>query len=53
MACITREGRTLADCTPGVFRMLKKRRWIASRDGAPYRITRDGLAAVRAQLDNR
>jgi uncharacterized protein YjhX (UPF0386 family) len=27
--------------------------FILSRDGGPYRITRDALAAVRAQLDNR
>ena len=51
--CITRDGWRLADCTLGVFRRLKRRRLIRSESGAPYRITREGLAAVRAQLDNR
>ncbi|NWG54625.1 MAG: YjhX family toxin [Hydrogenophilaceae bacterium] len=51
--CFNRDGWLLADCTLGVFAKLRKRRFIASRDGAPYRITREGLAAVRAQLDNR
>ncbi|HYE49709.1 MAG TPA: YjhX family toxin [Azospirillaceae bacterium] len=51
--CITREGWTLADCTPAIFHKLRRRGLIASRDGMPYRITREGLAAVRAQLDNR
>jgi len=36
-----------------VFRKLRRRRFIRSEDGGPYRITREGLAAVRAQLDNR
>jgi uncharacterized protein YjhX (UPF0386 family) len=51
--CFTREGFVLADCTPGVFRRLKRRRLIASQGGQPYRISRDGLAAVRPQLDQR
>ncbi len=51
--CLTRDGWLLLDCTLPVFRKLKSRRLIASRDGGPYRITRDGLAAVRSQLDNR
>ncbi len=51
--CITRDGWKLADCTLGVFRRLKRRRLIRSESGAPYRITREGLAAVRSQLDNR
>jgi uncharacterized protein YjhX (UPF0386 family) len=51
--CLTRDGWLLVDCTLSVFRKLKSRRLIASRDGGPYRITRDGLAAVRSQLDNR
>jgi uncharacterized protein YjhX (UPF0386 family) len=51
--CITRDGWRLADCTLAVFRKLRRRRFVRSEDGRPYRITRDGLAAVRAQVDNR
>jgi uncharacterized protein YjhX (UPF0386 family) len=51
--CFNRDGFRLQDCTLGVFRRLKRRRLIASQAGQPYRITRAGLAAVRAQLDNR
>ncbi|MES1200448.1 MAG: YjhX family toxin [Pseudomonadota bacterium] len=51
--CFNRDGWRLADCTLAIFRKLRQRGFIASHDGKPYRITRDGLAAVRAQLDNR
>lgn len=51
--CITRDGWRLADCTLATFRKLRRRRLIRSEQGMPYRITREGLAAVRAQLDNR
>lgn len=51
--CFTRDGHVLTDCTLGLFRRLKRRRLIASMGGQPYRITRLGLDAVRAQLDNR
>jgi len=50
--CLTREGWRLSDCTLALFARLRRRRFIASREGGPYRITREGLAAVRAQLDN-
>ena len=53
MDCITRDGWRLSDCTLAVFRKLKKRGFIRSEDGRPYRVTRDGLYAVRAQVDNR
>ena len=51
--CFNRDGYRLADCTLPVFTRLRRRRLIISRSGGPYRITRDGLLAVRAQLDNR
>ena len=51
--CFTRDGFGLTDCTLGLFRKLKRRGLIGSRDGGPYRITRAGLDAVRSQLDNR
>lgn len=51
--CLTRDGWRLADCTLPVFGRLRRRGFIMSHAGGPYRITRDGLAAVRAQLDNR
>lgn len=51
--CFNRDGYLLSDCTMALFRKLKRRRLIASSGGAPYRITRLGLDAVRAQADQR
>ena len=51
--CKTRDGFVLNDCTLAVATRLKKRRFIRSVGGRPYRITRLGLAATRPQLDNR
>lgn len=51
--CFTREGYVLTDGTLAVFQRLRRRGFIASHGGGPYRITRGGLGAVRAQLDNR
>lgn len=51
--CFNRDGWVLSDCTPGIFHKLRRRGLIASRDSGPYQITRLGLGAVRAQLDNR
>lgn len=51
--CVTREGWTLASCRTDIFAKLRKRRLIRSRGGGPYRITREGLTAVRAELNQR
>jgi uncharacterized protein len=51
--CVTRDGWTLSDCDVTVFKSLKKKRMIASRNGGPYQITREGLVNLRSQLDNR
>jgi hypothetical protein len=51
--CFTREGWRLSDCRMDVFQRLRRRQLIASQGGAPYRISRLGLAAVRAQFDQR
>lgn len=51
--CYTRDGHVLADCHLALFRRLKGRGLIASMAGQPYRITRLGLDAVRAQVNNR
>ena len=53
VVCFTRDGFGLSDCTLAVFKHLKGRRLIESRDGGPYRISRAGRLAVRAQFDNR
>jgi len=36
-----------------VFKTLKRNRLVASREGGPYHITREGLERLRPQLDNR
>lgn len=51
--CLNRDGWRLEDCSLSVFQRLRRRRLIRSENGGPYRIAREGLAAVRAQLDNR
>lgn len=51
--CITRDGWTAASCRMDIFLKLRKRRFIRSRNGGPYRVTREGLAAVRAELNQR
>ncbi|ARE41479.1 hypothetical protein RGUI_3338 [Rhodovulum sp. P5] len=53
ITCYTRDGHVLTDCTLDVFLRLKKRRFVCSRNGAPYRVSRQGIKAVRAQLNQR
>ncbi|MEO9516698.1 MAG: YjhX family toxin [Paracoccaceae bacterium] len=53
VTCFTRDGHVLTGCSGIIFKRLKKRRFIRSRNGDPYQITRIGLLSVRAQLNNR
>jgi len=51
--CYNRDGWLMPQATLPIFRKLKRKSAIASRDGGPYRITRRGLELVRSELDNR
>jgi uncharacterized protein YjhX (UPF0386 family) len=53
VTCYTRDGHILTDCTLSVFLKLRKRRFIRSWGGQPYRVSKLGVKAVRAQLDQR
>ena len=50
---VTRDGWYWGGCSLRLFRKLKYKRFIASRNSGPYRITQLGLKRVRSQLDNR
>lgn len=50
---INRDGWRAPGLDLLLFRKLKRRRAIASRQGQPYRITRRGLELLRSELDNR
>ncbi|MEX3011172.1 YjhX family toxin [Hoeflea sp. TYP-13] len=52
-SCVTRDGWYWRGCTPALFKKLKRRRYIASKGGGPYRITQLGLTRVRSQANNR
>lgn len=51
--CYNREGWLFPQLDLMLFRKLKRKRAIASRNSGPYRITKRGLELVRSQLDNR
>jgi hypothetical protein len=53
LCLVTRDGWYRDDLTLDLFRKLKRRRYIASANSRPYRITRLGLQRVRAQANNR
>ena len=53
ISCYTRDGHVLADCSLKLFERLKKRKFIKSVSGKPYRATRLGIRAVNPQYDNR
>lgn len=53
ITCFTRDGYGLADCTMAIFKKLKAKRLIESKNGGPYVISYKGRLAVRAQADNR
>ncbi|KZM47539.1 YjhX family toxin [Labrenzia sp. OB1] len=50
---VTRNGWYWGGCSVRLFRKLKYKRLIASRNGGPYQITQLGLRRVRSQPDNR
>ncbi|MGB3626398.1 MAG: YjhX family toxin [Henriciella sp.] len=51
--CYSRDGWRYPGLDEHLFRKLKRKRAIASKNGDPYRITRRGLELVRSELDNR
>ena len=53
VVCINRDGFILPAMDMMLFKKLKRRHTIASRNGGPYRITRRGVELVRAEVDNR
>lgn len=52
-SCVNREGWHLTGFSVNLFKKLKKRRLIISRNSGPYRISSHGLASVRAQVNNK
>ena len=52
VTCLTRDGLILAGFDLTIFIRLRRKRLIESRSGSPYRISKRGRIAVRAQPDN-
>ena len=50
--CFTRDGWRFPELDLFLFRKLKRKRAIISRNGGPYQITKRGLQLVRSQVDN-
>ncbi|MAK62967.1 MAG: hypothetical protein CMK09_18515 [Ponticaulis sp.] len=50
--CYNRDGWLFPQLDLILFRKLKRKRAIASRNSGPYRITKRGLKLVRSQFDN-
>lgn len=46
--CYTREGWILSDCTFAMFKSLRAKKFVASQNSGPYRITRHGLLLLRS-----
>ncbi|MFM2642982.1 YjhX family toxin [Vibrio chagasii] len=51
--CFTREGYSLSNCTMEIFKKLKSKKLISSKNGQPYRITLLGATSVQAQMNQR
>ncbi|MCB4457466.1 YjhX family toxin [Leisingera sp. McT4-56] len=51
--CFTRDGFVFSACTMDVFKRLKDKRFIKSKNGHPYRITHLGNQSVRSQMNQR
>jgi len=51
--CHTRDNWRFAAFDLDLFKRLRRRKAVSSKEGGPYRITRRGLELVRARLDNR
>ncbi|PJI92073.1 hypothetical protein BC777_0917 [Yoonia maricola] len=52
-SCITQDGHVLADGSLKLFDRLKKRRFVKSENGRPYRTTRRDIRSVNPQYDSR